>query len=331
MAMSNKAVFLDRDNTLIDDPGYINDPSQVHLLDGVPEALNGMRAMDYKLVVITNQSGVARGIVTEDVLSEIHQRLEDLLAEQGASIDRIYYCPYHIDGVIKKYRKQSDWRKPNPGMLLAAAEDMDIDLNNSWCIGNSQSDIEAGVNAGCHTILIDAMSPVGQLRPEQIHPDYIAVNMREALNIVKKHQHTPVKKHKKPLAKTALPQAVAHQQAPPATPAPEGRAVTRPAVAKPASPPPEDPPDRIPTSNTEHLLRAIHEQLKTIQRDDMFDEFSIVRLVAGVTQIGVFFCLIIAVWFLMSPERPYQPVFTALGFSGVLQLMSLTLSMHGRK
>jgi len=150
--MSEKAIFLDRDNTLIEDPGYISSPEQVKLLDGVAEALVELKAFGYKLIVVTNQSAVARGIVTEKVLGEIHKRLEQLLSEKNAFLDRIYYCPYHPKGVVAKYRKESDCRKPNPGMLLRAAEEMDIDLGQSWCVGNSISDMEAGLRAGCKTI-----------------------------------------------------------------------------------------------------------------------------------------------------------------------------------
>ncbi len=149
--MSDKAIFLDRDDTLIEDPGYINSPEQVKLLDSVAEALIELKALGYKLVVVTNQSAVARGIVTEKVLGEIHKRLEQLLVEKKAFLDGIYYCPYHPDGAVKKYRKESEFRKPNPGMLLKAAEEMDIDLGQSWCVGNSISDMEAGLRAGCKT------------------------------------------------------------------------------------------------------------------------------------------------------------------------------------
>ena len=188
--MSNKAIFLDRDNTLIENPGYISNPDQVKLLDGVAEALIEFGAMGYKLIVVSNQSGVARGIVTEKVLGEIHKRLEQLLAEKGVYLDRIYYCPYHPDGVIPKYRKESDWRKPNPGMLLAATEELDINLGQSWVIGNSSRDIEAGLRAGCKTILINHSSHYKQPRPGEPKPDYKSVNMKETVNIIKKHHRS---------------------------------------------------------------------------------------------------------------------------------------------
>jgi D,D-heptose 1,7-bisphosphate phosphatase len=194
--MSDKAIFLDRDETLIEDPGYINNTDQVKLLDGVAEALIELKALGYKLIVVTNQSAVARGIVTEKVLGEIHDRLKQLLAEKDAFLDRIYYCPYHPDGVVSKYRKESSCRKPSPGMLLKAADEMGIDLGQSWCIGNSSRDVEAGLRAGCKTILIDTPSHQKQHESSMslagVTPDYKAVNIKEAINIIKKYLRSPV-------------------------------------------------------------------------------------------------------------------------------------------
>jgi D,D-heptose 1,7-bisphosphate phosphatase len=185
--MSNKAIFLDRDGTIIEDPGYLSHPDQVNLLDGAAEALIELRAMGYKLVIVSNQSAVARGIVTEKELDEIHDRLRQLLTEKGAYLDQIYYCPYHPDGVVPKYCKDSDWRKPNPGMLLAAADEMNIDLGQSWSIGDSGRDVEAGLNAGCKTILISRYSRKKSSYgdPNDPKPDYKSVNMKEAVNIIK--------------------------------------------------------------------------------------------------------------------------------------------------
>jgi len=375
--MSDKAIFLDRDDTLIEDPGYISSPEQVKLLDGVAEALIELKSLGYKLIVVTNQSAVARGIVTEKVLGEIHKRLEQLLAEKKAFLDRIYYCPYHPDGVVAKYRKESNFRKPNPGMLLRAAEEMDIDLGQSWCVGNSISDMEAGLRAGCKTILIDLPSHQQQLEPGQPRPDYKAVNIKETVNIIKKHHRSfaevEVQTHSATTNQTELVRQVTEQipetvesvsqaaeQIPeavePASETPEqtpeaAESVShteeqqlQPALQEPQTQPGEEeiPGDRTePSTNftnsfeVEQIsagLNSVLKQLKSMQRTDMFGEFSIMRLMAGIIQILVLFCLLISIWFLMSPNRQDNSVFIALGFAMVLQVMSLTFYiMHGRK
>ena len=389
--MSDKAIFLDRDDTLIEDPGYISSPEQVKLLDGAAEALIELKALGYKLIVVTNQSAVARGIVTEKVLGEIHKRLEQLLAEKKAFLDRIYYCPYHPDGVVAKYRKESDFRKPNPGMLLRAAEEMDIDLGQSWCVGNSISDMKAGSRAGCKTILIDLPSHQQQLEPGQPRPDYKAVNIKETVNIIKKHHRSSaeveVQTHSAPTAQIEpvrqvteqIPETVASvsqaaEQIPEAVESFSQAAEQIPEAVEPASETPEQTPEAVePVSHTEEQqlqpepeepqthpreeeipgdrtepstnftnsfevekigagLNSVLKQLKSMQRMDMFGEFSTMRLMAGIIQIIVLFCLLISIWFLMSPNRQDNSVFIALGFAMVLQIMSLTFYiMHGRK
>jgi len=328
--MSNKAIFLDRDNTLIEDPGYINHPDQVKLLDGVTEALIELKALGYKLVVVSNQSAVARGIVTEKVLAEIHDRLNQLLAEKGAYLDRIYYCPYHPEGVVPKYRRESDFRKPNPGMLLRAADELDIDLAQSWMIGNSNRDIEAGLRAGCKTILINRFCDYKQLQPGAAKPDHRAVNIKEATNIIKKYCRSPSDVD-------AQTQPVPIEQTEPAMQVEEQLHPSEPLEQESSPPEPETipPVQQISGDRTEYaigVLNSILEQLKSMQRADMFGEFSIMRLIAGIVQIVVLFCLLITIWFLMSPDRQDNAVFIALGFAMVLQLMSLTFYiMQGRK
>jgi D-glycero-D-manno-heptose 1,7-bisphosphate phosphatase len=359
--MSEKAIFLDRDDTLIEDPGYINDPEQVKLLDGVPEALIQLKALGYKLIVVTNQSAVAHGIVTEKVLGEIHERLKQLLADKNAFLDRIYYCPYHPEGVVPKYCKESNSRKPSPGMLLKAADEMDIDLGQSWCVGNSSRDIEAGLRAGCKTILID-MPPAHQkqisppLSPAGVKPDYKAVNIKEAVNIVKKHLRSPPEQQKQaqpipasqnePIRQAAeevsevaeSPERIEAQQATPELQEPEIQHTEQPKqppkhpkqTLEPQMLPPAKP--QIPADKTEELLSSILGQLKNMQRAEMFGEFSVMRLLAGIVQIVVLFCLLVTVWFLMSPERQDNSVFIALGFAIVFQLMTLTFYiMQGKK
>jgi D,D-heptose 1,7-bisphosphate phosphatase len=318
--MPHKAIFIDRDGTLIDDPGYLNNPDRVKLIDGVAEALIEFKALGYRLIVVSNQSAVARGIVTENVLGEIHNRLKQLLAEKGAFLDRIYYCPYHPDGVIPKYRKKSHRRKPKPGMLLAAAEEMDVDLSQSWVIGNSGRDIEAGLRAGCKTILLDSPSHQKKLQIGQASPDYRAVNMKEAVNIIKKHHRSSSKAEAQPQPEPTL-------QTEPTSEAAEPQAQQQPAQHDVE---PEQPDRNHQTS--EELLGSILEQLRRMQRANMFSEFSIMRLVAGVVQIIVLCCLLISIWFLMAPDRDANSIIIALGFAMVLQVMSLTFYiMQGRK
>ncbi len=378
--MSEKAIFLDRDDTLIEDPGYINNPEQVKLLDGVPEALIQLKALGYKLIVVTNQSAVAHGIVTEKVLGEIHERLKQLLAEKNTSLDRIYYCPYHPEGVVPKYCKESNSRKPSPGMLLKAADEMDIDLGQSWCVGNSSRDIEAGLQAGCKTILIDMppahqKQPASSLSPAGVNPDYKAVNIKEAVNIVKKYLRSPAEEQKQaqPISTSQTeaapqtadevseaaesPERIEVQQPAPEPQEPEIQHTEQPkqAVKPPIrlpeprkqtlkTPIPEPPKQilepqilpaaepQIPADKTEDLLSSILGQLKSMQRAEMFGEFSIMRLMAGIVQIIVLFCLLVTVWFLMSPERQDNSVFIALGFAIVFQLMTLTFYiMQGKK
>jgi len=337
--MPDKAIFLDRDDTLIEDPGYINDPEQVKLLDGVPEALIQLKDLGYKLIIVTNQSAVAHGIVTEKILGDIHDRLKHLLAEKNAFLDQIYYCPYHPEGVVPKYRKESNSRKPSPGMLLQAADEMDIDLSKSWCIGNSSRDIEAGLRAGCKTILTD-LPPSHQRQPTSsmslagVNPDYKAVNIKEAVNIIKKHlrssceqqketQQAPTIQAEPAIQTTETPEQPEVQQAVPEFQEPD---------IQNAEPPKQQSEPKIPTDKTQELLSSILGQLKSMQRTEMFGEFSIMRLLAGIVQIVVLFCLLVTVWFLMSPDRQDNPVFIALGFAIVFQLMTLTFYiMQGKK
>lgn len=324
--MSNKAIFLDRDDTLIEDPGYINNPDQVRLLEGIPETLSKLKAMGYKLVVVSNQSAVARGIVTEEMLAQIHNRLEQLLARKGVFLDGIYYCPYHPDGVVPRYRRDSDHRKPNPGMLLDAAKDMDIDLTESWMVGNGPGDIEAGARAGCKTILVDNRGQEQKIPPGAPAPDYRAVNLKEVVNIIRMHVRSA---QKPPVA--AVPAA---------QPAPQPS--EEPPQQQPASPPPADlekpspqQTEKQPTTNqplgselkTELLLQSILDQLKLMQRSQMFGEsdFSFPRFFAGVAQVAAVFCLLICIWLLLGPDKQTDRLLVALGFAAVLQMTALTL------
>ena len=151
------AVFLDRDNTLIANDGDLGDPREVRLLPGVPEALARLRAAGFALVVVSNQGGVARGVFTEAQMNKVNDRIETLLVEATRLprvIDRFYCCPYHPEGSVERYRREHPWRKPAPGMLLAAQRDLGVDLAASWLVGDQARDVAAGEAAGCRTILL---------------------------------------------------------------------------------------------------------------------------------------------------------------------------------
>jgi D,D-heptose 1,7-bisphosphate phosphatase len=316
--MTNKAIFLDRDNTLIEDPGYINNPDQVKLFEGASEALIALKAMGYKLVVVSNQSAVARGIVTEEALAQIHKRLEQLLAEEGVTLDRIYYCPYHPDGVIPKYRRKSDLRKPNPGMLLAAGKDMDIDLRESWMVGNSPGDIEAGARAGCRTIMVESRGHEQKIQPGERAPDYKAVNLKEVVNIIKMHARSA---QKPPTAATPTAQPDPQRIEEPRQQSLPGEQAVSPQQTEPEQTPLQQADER---PATEQLLVGILDQLRSMRRTSMFGEFYVSRFVAGVIQGFVLLCLLVSIYFLMSPTGQFNAVLISLGFAILLQLMALT-------
>ncbi len=182
--MKRAAVFLDRDGTIIEDTGYLGDPGKVRLIPDAPDAIRRFRQAGYLVVIVSNQSGVARGFFDEVALYKVHARVESLLAERGAAADQAYYCPY-LDGpeaTVVAYRRDSDLRKPRPGMLLRAAKELDIDLSCSWMIGDSPTDVQAGMNAGCRTILLRHN---GAQRPAlDVIPTHCAESLTEAAALV---------------------------------------------------------------------------------------------------------------------------------------------------
>ena len=145
----DKACFLDRDGVIIEDENYLFEPEKVRLCPGVPEAIRKMREAGYRIVVVSNQSGIARGYFTEQDLAAVEKRIDECLLQHGVSVDRWYYCCHHKKGVVPQYAIACSCRKPEPGMLLKAAEEMNLDLRQSVIIGDKISDVEAGLRAGC--------------------------------------------------------------------------------------------------------------------------------------------------------------------------------------
>jgi D-glycero-D-manno-heptose 1,7-bisphosphate phosphatase len=199
--MSSKAVFLDRDGTIIEDHGYVRDPEQVTLLPGAGEAIRKLADAGNLIVVVSNQSGVARGLFDEATLDRVHQRMEELLREHHAPLHGVYYCPY-LDGpeaVVESYRQKSELRKPGDGMLRQAASDLDIDLSQSWMIGDSATDVQAGVRAGCQTILIQRNGAVSKL---PVNPTHRVKTLAEAAEILEPKSKTvhPPDAQKQPIS-----------------------------------------------------------------------------------------------------------------------------------
>jgi D,D-heptose 1,7-bisphosphate phosphatase len=147
------AVFLDRDGTLIDHVHYLADPAHVRLLPGAAEALNRLRRAGFVSVLVTNQSAIGRGMITEARLHEIHAEMNRQLAERGAALDAIYFCP-DIPAGDDRTMVENHQRKPGPGMLLQAADELGLDLTASWMVGDMISDVLAGLNAGCRSIMV---------------------------------------------------------------------------------------------------------------------------------------------------------------------------------
>ena len=176
-----KAVFLDRDGTIIEDIGYLSDICQIRILPGAVEAIRSLNDNGFKVIIVTNQAGVARGYFTEFRANEINEKLLQLLAGQGSIVEKIYYCPHHIDGIVEKYKKECNCRKPNPGMILQAAKELDIDINNSFMIGDKSSDSEAGRRAGCRTIVVGGGIDHQEMEVLSQPADHIATDLLEAV------------------------------------------------------------------------------------------------------------------------------------------------------
>ena len=387
--MSQRAVFLDRDGTLIEHYDYLTDPAQVKLLPNAPRALRRLKDRGFLLVVITNQSAIARGMLTEQKLGDIHARLKSLLAEQGVYLDGIYYCPYHPDAPVARYRRESELRKPAPGMLFAAARELDIDLEQSWIVGDDDRYIQAGRNAGCRTILIDSHSTSPLVQRGAAQADYRAVNLVEAANCIIRYTDRPA-------TSPVIPEPESNEPSPPAEPAESDESQHVPPVdeivqveestsqASESLPTEEEIPEPVDTADleetaapdepkkstpserslrrqeiarrrqrkqpvdpdevvrpsvadldsgadTRQLLAQILRELRSRNRHEDFTEFSLARLFAGIVQMLVLLCLVLALYFTTraDPQPDTSHSFLLLGL--VFQVLTLTLLVMHRQ
>ncbi|KAF0651619.1 MULTISPECIES: D-glycero-alpha-D-manno-heptose-1,7-bisphosphate 7-phosphatase [Streptomyces] len=173
------AVFLDRDGTLTEPRHYPRRPEDLVLRPGVAPPLRALRDAGYALVLVTNQSGLARGLFDRRALDAMHVHLRALLAASGVALDAIHVCPHHVDGTVPELSVACACRKPAPGMLLRAGRELGLDLGRSWMVGDFPTDVEAGLRAGCRTALV---GPAAMRRtPEGPRPDVCAADTADAL------------------------------------------------------------------------------------------------------------------------------------------------------
>lgn len=195
------AIFLDLDNTIVQDSEGKGLLDELSLMKGAAPAIASLRGLGYRIVVVANQEGVARGQMSEDDVHRLHTQVSDLVKRtaNGAVIDAFYYCPYHPQGQIKQYRKDHPTRKPRPGMLHQAAEELKLDLRSSWMIGDELADVQAGHAAGTRTILLrpdaERLMPIDPSMIEGVvseppdrerptGPDFFAVNLVDAARLI---------------------------------------------------------------------------------------------------------------------------------------------------
>lgn len=183
-----KAVFLDKDGTLIENVPYNFAPSLMVLTEGAGAGLRIFAQLGYRLLVVSNQSGVAKGYFNETALPAVEHRLAELFDSEQVSLQGFYYCPHHPLGSIPRYTLACHCRKPMPGMLWRAAGEHDIDLSASWMIGDILDDVEAGNRAGCKTILIDNGNETEWDHAAQRRPDFMAPDLYAAALQVAQHE-----------------------------------------------------------------------------------------------------------------------------------------------
>ena len=183
--MAQKAVFLDRDGTVNEEVGYVNHLERFTLLPRVGEAIRLLNQNGLKAVVITNQSGVARGYFPESLVHLVHQKMQDLLKKDGAHLDGIYYCPHHPDVGAPPYRQKCRCRKPEPGLIEEAVKELNLDLRSSYMIGDRGVDIEFAHRVGAKGILVLTGYGKGEWeywgRQWKEKPDYVAQDLFEAV------------------------------------------------------------------------------------------------------------------------------------------------------
>lgn len=179
-----KAIFIDKDGTLIPDIPYNTDPSLITLNEGVADGLRVLAKSGFRIIVVANQPGIAYGYCTLEALERIRGTIQLLLAKEEIPLHAFYFCPHHPKGSVPEFAIQCWCRKPKPGMLLQACMDLQIDIKSSWMIGDTLDDIEAGRKAGCQTILIDNGNEVEWNLTKSRSPHFTCSSIRDAASLI---------------------------------------------------------------------------------------------------------------------------------------------------
>ncbi len=179
------AIFLDRDGVVIEDVNYLVSSSQVRLVPGSADAIAALNRAGWPVVIVTNQSGVARGLFTMEGVHAVHRHLSEQLAGYGAKIEAYYFCPHYPTAEVAEFRVECSCRKPHPGMLLQAAEELGLDLARSWMVGDRETDLAAGAAAGASTILVrtghGAGTNITTLDRSALKLELVAKNLADAV------------------------------------------------------------------------------------------------------------------------------------------------------
>jgi D-glycero-D-manno-heptose 1,7-bisphosphate phosphatase len=338
--MKRPAIFFDRDNTLIACDDYLGDPGKVQLIQGAADAVARARELGFATVVISNQSGVARGFFDEAAVHAVNQRMDEMLAEQNsrAIIDRHEFCPFHPEGTVEAYKQESDRRKPGAGMIHSAADALALDLSRSWVIGDAPRDVEAGKAAGLRTILfcdpLLSKSPAA-LTQSAAQPDYCVANLGEAMAFIEREGerdaepsgearpaeagHTGQERSNAPTVMSAAgPDTVTAESGGGAGGGAGG--VVHPEHRKEA--PPVKP---VTSAKLEMIGTEILRELRR-QHVDEHDDFSVSKLLAGIVQV-----VVLAVLFMAYLYRYETNLVAMMLLALTLQTMTIALLIMGKQ
>jgi D-glycero-D-manno-heptose 1,7-bisphosphate phosphatase len=354
-----RAVFFDRDGTLIEEVGYLASPDQVRLKAGAAVVVRRLNAAGFLVVVISNQSAVARGMCTTDDVERANDRLGELMAQEGARLDGFYYCPHLPTGTVPAYAKECDCRKPKPGLLYEAAQDLDVDLTESTVVGDAVRDVQAGRAARCHTIFTGDLSRMdaGARGQVEVFADATLGSIAEAVDLILSSCGPGAPEEANPEA--APTPARAATASPPkglagsplAAPAAggtgsqtcsrcgrpvdeealvEGKALAReegvlcPACVAELGTQQSASPQQTPAD-----WQSILEELRAINRSLSFESFSLINVLGGIIQVGALGCLFKA-YYVLSSLTPAGGA-TWLLWAMALQLLTLTCFSLGRR